>query len=725
MLKRLLVFTLTLALLGIFGVTNSFAGVTAGNTGWSWSNPQPQGNTLTRVETVAGRAYVGGASGTLLRSDNGGATWTGIRSGLTTDIVAVRAISADSVVFASDCALRRTDDGGVTVKRLPWGSNDISCPSPIVAVSFPTPLVGYLLLQSGDVMATTDGGDSWKKQTAAPTSKASGGGNFVVDIAFTSATSGVVSVGNQIYYTTNQGSSWSPVKTTDGPGLLHFEFTSATQGYAIGQNSSMYVTLDAGATWNAVASDGSTNGENISGLSCVSVSTCLASTSAGTKLLRTTDAGATWTSVTASTAAVFGVGFTSASHAVAVGLGGVTVVTDDTGTTWSSINSAAAGKFDAIHVDTPSSALLMGLGGVLARSVDAGASWKPITTISPDVILDATFPTATRGYVLDSRKVLTRSDDGGSNWKFLDTGGASPKALYAPNANTLFLIGTKGVRKSVDGGITFTPTGGKNFRKLPFTHYDVAGSALFVNGRMAINYTKNLGKTWTQVKRPKRVKSIWQIDFSDAKSGYLLDGNSELWKTSTGGKKWSRIETTGSVYSSALAFGDPKHGFLAESNGPVLETSDGGATWSQQFPDIAAQSKAGFTPLLGMLTSKSAIYAETGSNTVFSTSTLGQVGHESKLTIKASSTKVKKNATVRVTGKLTPAQGGERVTVLTRPVGAKDGKAWRSQTATVSLAGTFTTSWKISGPTIVIATWAGDGGHDGDGASALKISLKK
>jgi photosystem II stability/assembly factor-like uncharacterized protein len=246
-----------------------------------------------------------------------------------------------------------------------------------------------------------------------------------------------------------------------------------------------------------------------------------------------------------------------------------------------------------------------------------------------------------------------------------------------------------------------------------------------VNGKTAINYTKNQGKTWTQVKRPKRVKSIKRIDFTDAKTGYLLDANFELWKTSNAGKKWIRIDTTGDDFTRDMAFGDAKHGYLADGSGRILATSDGGATWSEQFPDIAAPAKGGISPVLGFLGAKSAILAEAGSNTVFSTATFGQVGTPSKLTIKASSTKTKKNSTVRVTGKLTPAQGGEQVTVLTRPVGAKDGAHWKEQTVTVSLAGTFTTSWKVSQALTVVAYWAGDGGHDGDGATPLKINLKK
>ncbi len=58
MLKRLLTSLFATFALALFAATAANAAVVAGNTGWFWSNPWPQGNTLRHVETIAGRAYV-------------------------------------------------------------------------------------------------------------------------------------------------------------------------------------------------------------------------------------------------------------------------------------------------------------------------------------------------------------------------------------------------------------------------------------------------------------------------------------------------------------------------------------------------------------------------------------------------------------------------------------------------------------------------------------------
>lgn len=725
MLKKLLVIATCAVVLSLAAVGAANAAVVAGNTGWFWSNPLPQGNTLTRADTIAGRAYVAGEAGSILRSDNGGATWTGIRSGLpatNSTIQTIRAISPDTVVFASTCGLRRTDDGGLTVKRLPWGSNDVTCPSTIASLSFPTSAIGYLLLSNGDVMQTQDGGDSWRRQTAAPGSKALGGAATVQDIWFTSATSGVISVGGQIYYSTDSGSSWTPVQSVGGGGLAKFEFISATEGYAVGAGTSLYHTIDGGATWEAIASDGKTNATPIGQLSCADANACLATAADGSKILRSTDGGATWTVITASSRPIYGVGFTSATHAVAVGSLGASVATDDAGANWSSLNAEVLGTFSQIHADTANSAVIFGSGTGLARSTDSGVNWKSITTYASSTVRDATFPTPTRGYVLDSGNQLTRSDDGGITWKVLDMSGAHPTSLYAPSATTLLLVGSKGVRRSADAGISFKSVGGKGFGKLKLSKADAAGKAIAVYGPKAILISKNDGKSWKKAALPKKSPGVKFVDFVDAKNGWFVDDDEELWNTTKGGGKWTRVETAGINRIASMSRTDSKHGYLSDGSGSILVTADGGKTWAQESPFLTANKTS---TVIAPLSAKAAILLVPGTNRILTTSSFGQIGAASKLTISASTKNAKKNTTIRVTGKLSPSQGGEEVTVVGRPLNAKGGTGWSMKGATVSLGGTFTTTWKISKPMIFVAYWAGDATHDGDGASAVFVKLKK
>src|SRR5258705_13425564 len=100
------------AVLAFAGVANAQVGV--GHSGWNWGNPQPQGNTLHAVEFAGGVGYAAGDFGTLLRTGDGGGTWQGVATGITGNLLRIRAIDPNTVVIGSGCGLRRPDDGGQT-----------------------------------------------------------------------------------------------------------------------------------------------------------------------------------------------------------------------------------------------------------------------------------------------------------------------------------------------------------------------------------------------------------------------------------------------------------------------------------------------------------------------------------------------------------------------------------------------------------------------------------
>src|SRR5262245_1395077 len=100
------------------------AAVFSGHSGWFWGSPQPQGNDLSGLDFVGARGYAAGNFGTLLRTDDAGANWTAVDTGLTDPLVRVRVIDPNTVVVGGGCALRRSDDGGQSFSRLPWTASD-------------------------------------------------------------------------------------------------------------------------------------------------------------------------------------------------------------------------------------------------------------------------------------------------------------------------------------------------------------------------------------------------------------------------------------------------------------------------------------------------------------------------------------------------------------------------------------------------------------------------
>lgn len=721
-LSKLLAAALLLVALACTGTAS--AAIPAGNTGWSWANPLPQGNTLDRLEVSGGRIWTGGATGTLMHSDDNGASWVAVRTGLLDDVRTIEAISPTSVVFAGRCALRRSDDGGTTVRRLAWGSNDDSCAAQIQSVSFPSPLIGYLLLTNGDVYATGDAGESWKKQGVAPGSSAGNGAAAVRDIKFSSLSTGVLSVGNQIMQTVDAGVSWTPVKTADtGTGLFNFEFLGSSVGYAVGEKSDILKTTDGGATWNAVAGDFATRAHDLTGLSCASETTCIATIASSGSVLRTADGGAHWTAAVVASDTVLAAGFVNGSDAVAVGNAGLTARSADAGVTWTPTTSVAAGKFTGIRIDSPISSLIFGEQGAIARSTDAGESWKPLTPPHGAKITDAIAVGDKRIYAISNPIALKTSKDGGVTWRGVDTGTkVASRAIFAWQPSRVMLVGLHGVRISTRNGRRSKPAKGK-ISKLSLKSVDAAGKAVYVYGDRAIASTLDKGKKWRIVRKPRGAGKIKRLDMVDDRYGYLLDANAELFATKNGGRTWKRLETTGANTAESMAFGDRKHGYITDNTGRVLATADAGATWSRQYPFYDQTGKS--VSLVATTRRLSATTLVVGTNRVFTTGTGGRIGSSSQLTLAPSASKVRKNTIVRVTGKLTPANGTERVAVLARVVNAKGGTRWISQERTVSATGTFTTSWKITASTEFIARWSGDAARDGDAAPLAVVKLRK
>jgi hypothetical protein len=148
-------------------------------------------------------------------------------------------------------------------------------------------------------------------------------------------------------------------------------------------------------------------------------------------------------------------------------------------------------------------------------------------------------------------------------------------------------------------------------------------------------------------------------------------------------------------------------------SGYVLRTSNGGKTFAPQLV-----SKELVTPGGLLATGGSAAIALAEPASVFFTTTGGGAGQIPKLTLKADRTRIRRTTTVKVTGRLSPAEGGEQMIVASR---AARGGLWRTQTVRVAANGSFTTQWRISSTTVFVAQWDGDDQRTGVGSTVMTV----
>ena len=712
----------------------STAAVSVGHSGWYWGDPLPQGSDLRALELFGNRGYAAGDFGTVLRTDDAGGSWSGLRTGTTANLTDLDVIDDKTLVAGGGCSLRRSDDGGQTFERLPFTTSDARCTASVKSFDFVTPQAGYVLLDNGAVLQTTDGGESFAQRTAIPGTVATSAGTALAsDVYFTAPGTGfAVTVQNgagRIYRTTDSAGSWTLVASS-ARGLNAVHFTNPSVGYAVGVGNALLKTVDGGATWMPKALAGAPEDNELTDIRCSGTETCLISTSAGDRLLRTTDGGDTGSSVSPSTGRVYAVAFASSDRAVSVGRRGTTVVSDTAGVTFAPIGGRLQGLFTVlptslIHLraESASTAYAPGTDGRIARTVDGGRSWTEIGVSTADNVIDMSFPRPQTGFALDSSGSALRTDNGGASWRILDTGTERrPRAIRATGPRQVLLIGPVGVRRSTNGGGQFASVRSKVLRRAQLDDVDGAGGATFAFGARSLVVSDDGGARWKRVPRPGGL--IRDVDFVSRSTGYLLQENGRLFFTKNRGRRWTEVLALGTSQALAIAFGDAKHGFaVGGAPGEVQRTTDRGRSWQPQLiVGGFVRAVAAFGAKSGFVLADPPFPDPAGplvtNSLFFGTDSGGTAGRPSELTIRAAATRVKRGGRVRISGRLKSAQGGENVQIA-----FLRGSGWFQRRVRVASNGAFSSVVRIKGTTRFVAQWRGDDARAGDGTEALTVKV--
>ncbi|MBI2058812.1 MAG: hypothetical protein HYT87_03495 [Nitrospirae bacterium] len=222
--------------------------------------------------------FAGGDGSTLLKTSDGGSSWTRVGPSAGAGFVSIAFPSGTSLGFAlAGSAVWKTPDGGSS-----WSKQEHGSKSVMTALHFPSESVGYAVGGSGMVAKTTDGGATWKlvptgasvslrglyfinaetgyavgdsgmilKTTdggGAWTTQAPGVPGYLSDIVCADAALSIA-VGNlTILRTTDGGSNWSPHLAYPELTAVHL-LSDGRTGYAVGGNGRILKTVDGGETW--------------------------------------------------------------------------------------------------------------------------------------------------------------------------------------------------------------------------------------------------------------------------------------------------------------------------------------------------------------------------------------------------------------------------------------------------------------------------------------------
>lgn len=276
----------------------------------------------------ANNGFACGASGTVLKTTDGGVNWTDVSPASTQPMQALSFVSANEgwVVAGDESGWPLPSSTSGEVWKTINGGSDWTQqtfpnePAARLGVFFLSPTVGWICGTHGQstwpyppAYKTTNGGTSWTGGTSALTI-------WTYDMHFESSTLGWQVGDDQsstgVIQKTTDGSSWTEQLLPIGDALYAIEFTDASNGFAVGDYGSILRTANGGTDWTQESSGTTENLREISFATSLLGFTCGEN---GT-ILSTADGGNTWSAEGTGTSVLLrGVFALDATHAWAVG----------------------------------------------------------------------------------------------------------------------------------------------------------------------------------------------------------------------------------------------------------------------------------------------------------------------------------------------------------------------------------------------------------------------
>lgn len=303
-----------------------------------------------------------GDAGTLLHTEDGGATWTAQTSGTTQNLRGVAFTDAlDGWAVGNAGTILHTTNGGTI-----WTPQTSGTLHDLQGVSFADALHGWAVGTFNTLLHTSDGGNTW---TSVFSNLAVQEGSTAV--ASPDASNAWITSAFHIQHTGDGGNTWTNQYTSGLTNIDAIAFPNISDGWAVTNGFDDFVlhTSDGGASWAEQNHGG--GGIPLHGIAFADASNGWAVGRLGA-ITHTTNGGSTWSARTPVSGITFlnGVATLDAADAWSVGTGGTIIHTSD-GNTWARQTSGTTQALNSVAfvlgpdisaVPEPKSALLLSMG---------------------------------------------------------------------------------------------------------------------------------------------------------------------------------------------------------------------------------------------------------------------------------------------------------------------------------------------------------------------------
>ncbi|HPI12279.1 MAG TPA: YCF48-related protein, partial [Catalimonadaceae bacterium] len=536
-----------------------------------WQNPLPTANQLRDVHFINDQTgWAVGEYGTILRTDNGGISWTSQEGGTSKMLNDVLFLNNQTGwVCGSNGTLLKTMNGGETWQQFPFGTVKT-----LDALSFPVSNIGYAVGENGLIIKTTNGGYSWNPQV-------SGTSSFLTSVSFVDEQTGwATGLFGTILKTTNGGDSWNAQSSGTSYSFMNSCFINTQIGWAAGDNGTLLKTTNGGSTWQNQVS-GTTN--TIQAIQFTDSQNGIYVSEQG-KIRTTSNGGTSWNlRQTYISESLLMACPTSAGKWIVVGNKGTILQSVNNGISWQSLNSRIPGYLVSIFfVD---SQLGFAAGESISKTTNGGKTWQVLYTTLDSNFSSVCFSDPLNGWAVGSNATIIRTDNGGTTW-YNQNSGLPPSV----NLNSVsFINSSKGLISGSDGTMLRTTNGGISWQVIPMGTTNPIQKVVMLSeqiGWAADGFlfrsfrTTNGGETWESQPLPLGLGS--KFFFLNSMRGWSYSyGDIYVRKTTDGGATWLSAPCNTDEPLREIFFTDSLHGWATTANaGSILKTTDGGNNWS-------------------------------------------------------------------------------------------------------------------------------------------------
>ncbi len=544
---------------------------------WERQNLPARSAALLAVDGVMDRfaraGWAVGGSGTILRTEDAGATWRAQVSGTSVALHAVSALSAAAAWAVGESGtILFTRDGINWERQGAGGEGD---------------LYGVTALDERHVWAVGEAGavlyydgTTWSRQAS--------GASVALRAVSAADASHVWAVGEGGTILFFDGTAWTYQAAGTGNNLLGVTAaTGTTRAWACGEGGVLLATTD-GAGWSSQASP---TQETLFGISAAGSDSVYACGDAG--ILMRAGNGTAWTlAESGNINPLRGIAAVQPDRAWVAG-GGCIETTEDGGATWNIRRLAeAVSTVSSVAPVDAYRAWACGDAGSILHTEDGGSTWLPQASGTDSYLAGIAAGSEDIAWAVGAGGVVLHTADAGATWTSqYDDGLTAFRAVWAVAARTAWAVGDRGIiQKTEDGNTWLAQASGSqaDLYSICAANSDIAWAAGEAGVVLA---TVDGGSHWfAQASGTER--SLRGIAAGDYLTLWAVGDAGTILKTTDGGLQWTAQSSGVSVSLTSVCALDAQRAWVAGERGVVLYTADGGATWSKQGSGVRADLRS-------------------------------------------------------------------------------------------------------------------------------------